>query len=689
MSGYHKFWFFGIRFYDIIISAIITRFLIVENIEKEAINAMRILSADAIQKANSGHPGMPLGASPIVYTLFAYHLHFDPKNPNLENRDRFILSAGHGSMLLYSILHLFGYDISIDDIKNFRQFNSKTPGHPEFGQTKGVEATTGPLGAGASMAVGMAMSEKHLASILNKDNYKIIDNYTYVLVGDGCMMEGISNEAFSLAGTLNLNKLIVLYDSNDITIEGSCSLAFREDTVKRMESYGFWTYEVQDGNNIEEINLAIEKAKKQDKPSFIKINTKIGYGCPKKEGTAKCHGEPLGSENVLELRKTLNWKYDEPFFVPDEIYVHFKKLLKEKYEKQEIYEKNKKEYFAKYPEMKALYDEFYNTDYNRFLDDKSLFEFDDKPKATRNSSGDILNKLKDKVKNLFGGSADLAPSNKTELKGLGDFSKENPKGQNIHFGVREIAMAGIANGIALYGGLRTFVSTFFVFSDFLKPMARLSALMNLPVTYIFTHDSIGVGEDGPTHEPVEHLAMLRAIPNFVTFRPADTKETIAGWKYILSNKTSPIALILTRQNVPQLKNTGDKAIKGAYIVEKESKDKPDLIIIATGSEVSLAIKTREALLEKGYDSRVVSMPSMELFEMQDEKYKEEVLPSDIENRLIIEAMSKFGWGRYMGFRGKSVTVDSFGASAPADILFDKFGFNVESTVKTALSILEK
>lgn len=657
-------------------------------IDEKTVNAIRVLSADAIQKAKSGHPGMPLGAAPIGFSLYAYHLNFNPEKPSLYCRDRFILSAGHGSMLLYSLNHLFGYDIKMSDIKNFRQLGSITPGHPEYGHTPGVEATTGPLGAGAAMAVGMAMAERHLAGIFNKENYEIIDNYTYALLGDGCMMEGVSNEAFSLAGTLGLNKLIILYDSNNITIEGKCDLAFCEDTVKKMEAYGFYTQIVEDGNDIDKINEAIKKAKNQkEKPSFIKINTKIGYGCPKKEGSASSHGEPLGEDNVCDLRKTLNWQYNEPFFIPDDVYENCASFLDEKIKLTDKKEKIREEYFKKFPEMKALFDEYFNFDFEKIINDESIWTYDDKDKATRSSSGEILNKLKDKMKNLFGGSADLAPSNKTELKGLGDFSKDNYKGQNIHFGVREMAMAGIANGIVLYGGLKAFVSTFFVFSDYLKPMARLSALMKLPVIYVFTHDSIGVGEDGPTHEPVEHLAMFRSMPDFVTFRPADTKETIAGWKYALASKDKPVALVLSRQNLPQLKNTGDNALMGAYIVEKESKKEPDLIMIATGSELNLAIKAREELLKENIDARVVSMPSMELFEMQSEEYKESVLPSSNKKRLIIEALSKFGWGRYMGFEGKSITMDTFGASAPGSVLFEKYGFTVQNVVKTAKELL--
>ena len=660
-----------------------------KKIDEKTVNAMRILSADAIQKAKSGHPGICLGASPIVFSLYANHLNFNPQKPDMQNRDRFILSAGHGSMLLYSINHLFGYDIKMSDIKNFRQLGSITPGHPEYKQTPGVEATTGPLGAGASMAVGMAIAEAHLASVFNKPNYKIIDNYTYVLVGDGCMMEGVSNEAFSLAGTLNLNKLIVLYDSNNITIEGKCDLAFTENTMKRMEAYGFYTQEVKNGCSLDDINKAISKAKKQNKPSFIKINTQIGYGCPKKQGSSSSHGEPLGEDNVKELRKTLKWEYDEAFYIPNDVYENCKSYLEPKLKAQDKYEAMKKEYFEKYPEMKALWEEYFNPDYEKLLSDPDIWTFDGKDKATRASSGDILNKLKDKVKNLMGGSADLAPSNKTEMKGAGDFSATNRSGRNIHFGVREISMAGIANGIALYGGLNVFVSTFFVFSDFLKPMARLSALMRLPITYIFSHDSIGVGEDGPTHEPIEHLATFRAMPNFVTFRPADTKETIAAWKFILTHKKTPVALVLSRQNLPQLENTSDEAIKGAYIVEKETKNEPDLIIVASGSEVKLAIEGRKALLQEGIDARVVSMPSMELYGAQTKEYKDSILPSSNWKRLIIEAGSRFGWGRYMGVKGRCITMEEFGASAPGDVLFEKFGFTVENVVKVAHELLQE
>ncbi len=661
-----------------------------KKIDVKSVNTMKMLSAEAVQKANSGHPGMPLGASPIVFSLYANHLHFDPKRPFLQNRDRFVLSAGHASMMLYSVNHLFGFDITISDIKNFRQFGSVTPGHPEYKHTPGVEATTGPLGAGASMAVGMAISEAHLASIFNKKGYDIIDNYTYALLGDGCMMEGVSNEAFSLAGNLKLNKLIILYDSNNITIEGKCDIAFTDDTVKRMESYGFYTQVVKDGCNLDKISKAIENAKKQkDKPSFIKINTTIGCGCPKKEGTSSCHGEPLGEENLEELRKTLGYEHMEPFFVADEVYKNCQSYVEKKLKKQEKYEKMKAEYFEKYPEMKALYEEYFNFDCEKIINDESVWVDDTEDKATRTISGEILNRIKNKMKNLVGGSADLAPSNKTEMKGAGSFSFENRSGRNIHFGVREMAMGGIGNGIALYGGLRPYVSTFFVFSDYLKPMIRLSALMGLPVCYILTHDSIGVGEDGPTHEPVEQLAMLRSTPNLITFRPADTKETNEGWKQVLKSQNTPVALILSRQNLPQLKNTGKGASYGGYIVEKEAKEKPDLIIIATGSELSLAIKAREAMLNENIDARVVSMPSIEIFESQNKEYRESVLPSSVLKRLVIEAGSSFGWGKYTGLEGKTVTMDYFGASAPSSVLFKEFGFTVENIVKTAKELISK
>ena len=658
-------------------------------IDEKCVNALRILSADAIQKANSGHPGLPLGAAPAAYTLFKGYLNFSFNNPYWYNRDRFILSAGHGSALLYSLLHLFKCGLTIDDIKDFRQFGSKTPGHPEYGHTPFVEATTGPLGAGMGMAVGMAMAQAHLASIFNKPYYPIVDHYTYVFGGDGCLMEGISSEAFSLAGNLKLDKLIVIYDSNNITIEGDTNITFTEDVEKRMQAFGFQTITVENGNDMEAIGRAIEQAKaEKNKPSFITVKTVIGYGCPAKQGKASSHGEPLGSENIAELRKTLNWESDEPFFVPQEVYDHCEQISIEKAKKEAQWNAMFEQYCQKYPEMKQLWDKYHSeVDADELMNSSDFWACSDKAAATRSTSGEVINRVKDLIPNLIGGSADLGPSNKTYIKDGGEFCAQNYAGRNLHYGVREQAMAAIANGMALYGGVKNYVATFFVFSDYMKPMMRLSALMELPVTYVFTHDSIGVGEDGPTHQPVEHLSMLRAIPNLIVFRPADAQETIAGWYVALTSKKTPVALVLTRQNLEQCKYSSKEAIKGAYIIVKETKAKPDGIIIATGSEVDLAVKAREELLQQGIDVRVVSMPSMELFEAQNEEYKESVLPHDIQKRIVVEAGVEFGWGNYIGLGGKSVTINTFGASAPAKVLFEKFGFTVENVVKTMKSVL--
>lgn len=661
-------------------------------IDEKTVNAIRVLAADAIQKANSGHPGLPLGAAPMAYELFASHLRFNPKDPFWVNRDRFILSAGHGSALLYSLYHLFGCGLTVDDLKDFRQLGSKTPGHPEYKHTPHVEATTGPLGAGMGMAVGMAMAQAHMAKIFNKPEFPIVDHYTYVLGGDGCMMEGISSEAFSLAGTLGLDKLIVIYDSNNISIEGSTDLTFCENVEKRMEALGFQTITVEDGNNLEQISRAIKKAKiEKTKPSFITVKTHIGYGCPAKQGKACAHGEPLGIENIAELRKTLDWDCQEPFCVDKDVYEHCERLTKKNIEAQQQWEKMFEDYGKKYPEMKELWETYHSQpDAQKILNNNEFWTFEDKAAATRSISGELINRLNKLLPNLIGGSADLGPSNKTEIKGGGDFSHETPEGKNIHYGVRELAMGAIANGIALYGGLKTFAATFFVFSDYIKPMARLSALMGLPVTFVFTHDSIGVGEDGPTHEPVEQLAMLRSTPNFITYRPADAIETASGWYTAITSTNTPTALILTRQNVPQIDTDTarkEKALKGAYIISKEQKETPDGILIASGSEVELALKAKEELNKENIDVRVVSMPSMELFELQPEEYKEEILPKSVRKRIAIEALSDFGWGKYVGLDGTTVTMNSFGASAPAKVLFEKFGFTVENVVKAMKTIL--
>ena len=658
------------------------------NIDNLSVNAIRVLSADAVQKANSGHPGLPLGAAAIGYELWANHMNHNPKNPNWENRDRFVLSGGHGSTLLYSLLHLFGYGLTLDDLKNFRQWGSKTPGHPEYGVTTGVEASTGPLGAGMAMAVGMAMAETHLAATFNKEGYPVVDHYTYVLGGDGCMMEGINYEAFSLAGTLKLNKLIVLYDSNKISIEGNTDIAFTEDVPARFKAMGFKVLEVKDGNDISEIGKAIEEAKAdKEGPSFIKINTKIGFGSPR-EGTADVHGAPLGADNIIAMKKTLGWPSEEPFFVPDEVYENYKAKAENLAKKEEEWNKLFKEYCEKFPEMKTLWDEYKDeTKADKLLDDEDFWSYEEKDDATRNLSGKVLNKLSAKLPTLFGGSADLAPSNKSYVNGAGDYSAENYAGRNVHFGVRELAMTGIGNGLVLHG-LKAYVSTFFVFSDYVKPMARLASLMEIPLTFILTHDSIGVGEDGPTHEPIEQLAEFRAMPNFNVFRPADATETIAAWYSAVTSKETPTALVLTRQNLPQLAGSSKEALKGGYVVADSSKETPDAIIIASGSEVSLSIEAKEMLAKEGVDVRVVSMPCMDIFEKQSHEYKEKVLPKAVRARVAVEALSEFGWGKYVGLDGKTVCLDRFGASAPAGVLFKEFGFTVDNVVKAVKEVIK-
>ncbi len=655
-----------------------------DNVENMSVNAIRVLAADAVQKANSGHPGLPLGSAAMAYELWANHMNHNPADPKWFNRDRFILSGGHGSTLLYSLLHLFGYGLTKEDLAQFRQWGSLTPGHPEYGHTVGVEATTGPLGAGMGMAVGMAVAEAHLAAVFNKENYPVVDHYTYVLGGDGCMMEGISSEAFSLAGTLGLSKLIVLYDSNKISIEGGTDIAFTEDVKKRFEAFGFQTLVVEDGNNIEEIGKAIEEAKAdKTRPTMITVKTKIGYGCPAKEGKASAHGEPLGADNVTALKENLGWPSQEPFYVPDEVYANYKEKAKKGAEAEAAWNKLFAEYCEAYPEMKKLWDEYFDENAaEKVLDDENFWSYEDKPQATRNLSGVQINKLKNMLPNLMGGSADLAPSTKTYMSDMGDFSKDNYAGRNMHFGVRELAMTAIGNGMMLHGGLHAFVSTFFVFSDYVKPMARLSAIMGVPLTFVLTHDSIGVGEDGPTHEPIEQLAMLRSLPNFTVYRPCDATETAAAWAYAVTSKKTPTALVLTRQNLPQMAGSSKEALKGAYVIADSAKNIPDAILIASGSEVSLAVDAKAELIKDGIDVRVVSMPSMDVFEQQSDEYKESVLPKSVRKRVAIEALSDFGWGRYVGLDGAYVTMHSFGASAPAATLFKEFGFTVENVVRT-------
>lgn len=659
-----------------------------KDMETMAVNAIRVLSADAIQKANSGHPGLPLGVAPMAYEMWAHYLNINPADPTWEDRDRFILSGGHGSMLLYSLLHLFGFGLTKEDVMQFRQLGSLTPGHPEYGHTVGIEATTGPLGAGISMAVGMAAAEKHLASIFNKPGYEIVNHRTFVIAGDGDLMEGISSEALSLAGTWNLSKLTVLYDSNKISIEGSTDIAFREDVVKRAEAFGFKTLEVDDGNDLQKIAAALDTALQDDSaPYFIKVKTTIGFGCPAKQGSAAAHGEPLGEENVKAMKETLEWPSQEPFYVPEEVYAHYKALAEAKQPAEDAWKKLFGEYCAKFPEMAELWARYHSDeDVKALREDAGFFAKAEKAEATRASSGVVINYMKDKLPNLFGGSADLGPSTKTEMKGERYFSAETPEGKNIHFGVREMAMAGIANGMLLHGGLRTFVATFFVFSDYLKPMARLAALMKIPQIFVLTHDSIGVGEDGPTHEPIEQLAMLRSIPNFDVIRPCDRTETEGAWLTALEAKDRPTALVLTRQNLEQLPGAdAHKVEKGAYIID-DCEGTPEYILIATGSEVALAVKAKAELGAQGKKVRVVSMPNMEAFDRQDAAYKESVLPNSVRKRVAIEALSDFGWYKYVGLDGKVVSMHGFGASGNGSVLFKHFGFTVENVVETVNSL---
>lgn len=591
-------------------------------------------------------------------------------------------------MLLYSLLHLFGYGLTKEDLLNFRQENSLTPGHPEYGHTVGVEATTGPLGAGMAMAVGMAMGEAHLAAKFNKVGYPVVDHYTFVLGGDGCMMEGITSEAMSLAGTLGLGKLIVLYDSNKISIEGSTDIAFTEDVKKRFEAFGFQTLVVEDGNNLEEIGAALEAAKADlSRPSMITVKTKIGFGSPR-EGLASAHGEPLGADNIRALKEKLGWPSQKEFSVPDEVYANYKTIAQEKAKTETAWNEMFASYVKEYPKMKVLWDQHQDVNAAKdLINNEDFWAFADKPEATRNLSGMLINKIKNYLPNFIGGSADLAPSTKTYMSDMGDFSKENYGGRNLHFGVRELAMTGIGNGLALHGGLRAYVSTFFVFSDYVKPMARLSSLMGLPLTFVLTHDSIGVGEDGPTHEPIEQLAMLRAMPNFTVFRPADATECAVAWYYAITSTKTPTALVLTRQNLPQLPGSSKEALKGGYVVSASKKEVPDAIIMASGSEVEIGIHAQEELAKEGVDVRVVSIPSMDLFEQQSGEYKESILPKNVRARVAVEAGADFGWGRYVGLDGTTVTMKSFGASAPAGILFKKFGFTTENVVKAVKSVL--
>ncbi|MED1472772.1 transketolase [Bacillus salipaludis] len=648
-----------------------------------SINTIRTLSIDAIEKVGSGHPGMPMGAAPMAYTLWTKFMNYNPRNPEWFNRDRFTLSAGHGSMLLYSLLHLTGYNLSLEDLKNFRQWESKTPGHPEFGHTPGVDATTGPLGQGIAMAVGMAMAERHLASTYNRGSFNIIDHYTYSICGDGCLMEGVSAEAASLAGHLKLGRLIVLYDSNDISLDGDLNMSFSESVQGRFEAYGWQVIRVEDGNDIDAIAKALVEAKANlEQPTLIEVKTTIGYGSPNKGGKSASHGAPLGKDEIKLVKQQYNWEYQEEFYIPKEVKQYFEGLLEESHNKEMAWNDLFEQYEEAYPslakELKLAITGQLPVGWDEYV---PRYKVGKDKLATRSSSGEIVNALAKKVPQLFGGSADLSSSNKTMMKGEGDFTAEDYKGRNIWFGVREFGMGAAVNGMALHGGVKVFGATFFVFSDYLRPAIRLSALMKVPVVYVFTHDSIAVGEDGPTHEPIEQLASLRAMPGLSTIRPADGNETAAAWKLALESRNEPTALILSRQDLPTLvdSETAYEGVKrGAYVIS-EAKN-VDGLLLASGSEVSLAVKAQKALEVEGINVSVVSMPSWDKFEKQSIEYKESVLPKNVPVRLAIEMGSSLGWHKYVGDFGKVIAVDQFGASAPGDKIIEEYGFTVNNIV---------
>ena len=654
-----------------------------QDVKQLTINAIRVLSAEAIQKANSGHPGLPLGAAPIGYAAFT-NMTFNPKNTDFDNRDRFVLSAGHGSMLDYSLYYLFGFGLTKEEIMNFRQLGSRTAGHPEYGVCPGVETSTGPLGQGIANAVGMAIAEDYLANKFNREGFPIVDHYTIALCGDGCMQEGIENEAASLAGSLKLGKLIVLYDDNDITIEGDTDITFTENVGKRHEAMGWQVINVKDANDVMALNRAIKKAKaEKEKPSLIVIKSKIGYGSHL-EGKAASHGAPLGEEGVATLKKNLGWDY-APFEVPEEVFKHCKKFASKGRKAERAWKAMFKAYEEQYPELAKEYKAWKKRELPDLKSIEELWQFD-KDDASRGYSHTVLNKLEKYIPNLIGGSADLAPANKSNMKARGDYLPTDKSGSNMHFGIRDHAMSAIVNGMYLHGGLIPYCATFAVFSDYMKNAMRMSALMELPVVYILSHDSIGVGEDGPTHQPIEHLAGLRAMPNMKVYRPADGKETTASWIGALTGK-EPSCIVVSRQTLPNLDGTGEKAFKGGYVLADSTKKTPDAIIIATGSEVCLAVEAKAELAKEGVDVRVVSMPCVEEFEKQSEKYKESVLPKAVRARVAVEAGATLSWYKFVGLDGKVVGIDEFGASAPAKKLFEKYGFTVANVVSAVKDVL--
>ncbi|NQX65938.1 transketolase [Paenibacillus alba] len=657
-------------------------------LDQKSVNTIRTLSIDAINRANSGHPGLPMGAAPMAYALWAKHLKHNPFHAKWFNRDRFVLSAGHGSALLYSLLHLSGYKVSMDDLKQFRKLESKTPGHPEYGHTDGVDATTGPLGQGIAMAVGMAMAEAHLAAKFNKETFPVVDHYTYALVGDGCLMEGISYEAMSMAGHMKLDKLIVLYDSNDISLDGALNVSYSDHAKLRAESANWQYLRVEDGNDIVEITKAIDLAKQDTtRPTLIEIRTVIGYGSPKVAGTNKAHGNPLGLEEAKATKEFYGWTHDE-FTVPEEVQAHFENLKRLGQAKETEWNQLLVSYKTIYPELGLELENAING--KVLIENTDILTFDDsKAISTRVASGNAINHFMKRVPSLFGGSADLSHSTMTDIIGEKTFGVESYEGRNVYFGVREHAMGAAGNGMALHGGVIPFVSTFFVFSDYLRPSIRLAALQKLPVIYVFTHDSIAVGEDGPTHEPVEHLAALRTIPGLTVIRPGDANETASAWAYALQNKNGPVALVLSRQNLPVYSATKanlEEVTKGAYILT-ETDAHPDLIIIGTGSEVSLAVNAKHELEKDHVSVRVVAMPSMELFERQPASYKETVLPASVTKRVSIEAGISMGWERYVGPQGQVIAINTFGASGSGPEVMAYFGFSVENVVRLSKNLL--
>ncbi|MBU5364771.1 transketolase [Enterococcus devriesei] len=658
-----------------------------DKIDQLGVNTIRTLSIEAIQKANSGHPGLPMGAAPMAYALWTKHLNVNPATSlNWPNRDRFILSAGHGSAMLYSLLHLAGYQVTIEDLKNFRQWGSKTPGHPEYHHTDGVEATSGPLGQGISTSVGLAMAEAHLAATYNRDSFDVMDHYTYALCGDGDLMEGVSGEASSMAGHMKLGKLIVLYDSNDISLDGPTSKAFTENVGARYEAYGWQHILVKDGNDLEAISKAIDEAKAEtEKPTLIEIKTVIGYGSPK-EGTSAVHGAPIGADGITAAKTVYGWEYPD-FTVPEEVAKRFKEEINDKGAKVESeWDAMFANYEKAHPELAKQFKMAFAGDLPENWEEALPVYEEGTAQASRVSSKDAIQAIAKAVPNIWGGSADLSGSNNTTIADEKEFQPGSYEGRNIWFGVREFAMASAMNGIHLHGGTRVYGGTFFVFTDYLRPAVRMSAIQGLPVVYVLTHDSVAVGEDGPTHEPIEQLASVRCMPNVQVIRPADGNETSAAWVQALNTKNKPTILVLSRQNLPVLPNSKDLAkegvSKGGYVISKAESDTPDGILIATGSEVNLAVQAQKELKAQGKDVSVVSLPSFDLFEAQDEAYKESVLPKAVTKRVAIEAASPFGWERYIGSEGKMIGIDHFGASAPGDYILEQFGFTVENVVNT-------